>query len=225
MAANGQDTNSRELFEDLFQCGYIAMAEAVDSFDSTAESSFSTWYAYYFRREVYSLMGWRSVLDPVTGKYAIVRKDAISHADSLDAPLGDDPDGGTVGDLVADSADLYEEADSQIWHEQLRNRLSAALDLLPPEQSNTIRGHFFRGETISAMAQKGGVKREVVWNRECKGLRKIRKSKAMCELRPFIHTDDIYAAATKGNGVGTFRHTGMSSTERIVIAMDEGKEI
>ena len=220
VVASGRDTNSRELFDDLFQCGYIAMVAAVGSFDSAA-GAFSTWYAYYFRQEVYSLMGWRSRPDPKTGEYTTIRRDALSHAGSLNTPLGDEEDGVCLGDMVPDPDSLrgFEEAEERIWHEQLRTRLNAALDLLPPEQASTLRSRFFRGKTFDALADEKGVKREVVRNWECKGLRALRMSRDKKELRKFLHPDDIYSAGLRSTGLSAFLHSGTSSTERAALLL------
>lgn len=127
---SGKDTNAVELFDDLFQCGYLALASAAETFDTAAGGSFANWYGYYFRREVYSLMGWRNRTDPETGKPVTVALDALAHAGSLDAPLGDDPDGATLQDTIADPEDAYTHSDRQMYLDQLRTALDEAVGSL-----------------------------------------------------------------------------------------------
>lgn len=153
LAASGRDSNSREVFEDFFQCGYIAMAAAVDTFDSVDGGRFAHWYGLYYKQEVWSLMHWRSEKDPRTGKRITVSPDAMAHATSLDTPVGGDSTGGTLQDIVPDTVDQYEAAEHRIWLEQLHNALDAELNVLPDDQGEVIRRRFYDGQTYDAIAQ------------------------------------------------------------------------
>jgi len=221
---NGQDTNSRELFEDFFQCGYIAMIAAVETFDSAAGGSFSSWYSLYMRREVRNLMGWRSRPDPKTGESVTVISDAMAYASSLDAPIGDDLDGKTLEDTILDTEDQYEDADRRIFNEQLHNALDDALGTLPDEESTAIRGTYYDGLTLRKMAERDGVTLERVRQRQAKGLRHIRQGKMMKRLRSFACSDsDIYAAGLHNTGLSSFKYSGLSSTERAAFLLADGK--
>lgn len=224
IVANGQDTNSRELSEDFFQCGYIAMIAAVDTFDSTAEGSFSSWYSLYLRREIRSLMGWRSRQDPRTGESVTVISDAMAHASSLDAPIGDDLDGTTLQDTIPDTEDQYEDADRRVFNEQLHNALDDALGTLPDEESTAIRGTYYDGLTLRRMADRDGVTLERVRQRQTKGIRHIRQGKMMRKLRSFACSDsDIYAAGLHNTRLASFKYSGISSTERAAFLLADGK--
>lgn len=224
IVANGQDTNIRELSEDFFQCGYIAMIAAVETFDGAAGGSFSSWYSLYLRREIRSLMGWRSAQDPQTGESVTVISDAMSHASSLDAPIGDDVDGTTLRDTIPDTEDQYEDADRKIFNEQLHDVLDDALGALPDEESKAIRGSFYDGLTLREMAARENVSLDQVRKHQAKGLRHIRKGKIMKNLRSFICSNsDIYAAGLHNTGLSTFKYSGISSTERAAFLLADGK--
>ena len=127
------------------------MIAAVETFDGAAGGSFSSWYSLYMRREVRNLMGWRSRPDPKTGESVTVISDAMAHASSLDAPIGEESDGYTVQDTIPDTEDQYEDADRRIFNEQLHNALDDALGTLPDEESTAIRGTFYDGFTLRNM--------------------------------------------------------------------------
>lgn len=225
LAASGRDSNSREAFEEFFQCGYIAMVAAVDTFDSAGGGLFAHWYGLYYKQEVWSLMHWRSEKDPRTGKHVTISPDAMAHSTSLDTPVGNDSDGGTLQDIIPDTVDQYEAAEHRIWLEQLHNALEDELDALPEGQGEVIRRRFYDGQTYDAIAQDMSMPYNAVRPIESHGLRELRKPKVTKRLRPFIRVEDIRAAGMHGTGLYVYKQTGMSSTERVALEILDGKPV
>lgn len=223
----GVDTNRGELFEDFFYgCGWPALVAAVETFNPDAGGAFSTWYSYYFKREVYRLRGWRWRVDAKTGQGGTVELDAMGRAMSLNTPLSNDRDAGELQDIVADPADCYEDADRCIYLEQLHEALESALNTMPDELSDTLRRRFYDGQTLAEVSEDVHINPENVRMRESKALRCMRHPRVTRVLRPFLYPDeDIHAAGLHGTGLYVYINTGESSVERVVLAMEGGKEI
>lgn len=191
--------------DDLYQSGFLALVDAVDSYDPAAGCSFIGWLAMKLRTSFAEAGGYRS------RKQAL---DPLHRAGSLDAPLGDDEGGATLGDLQPDSAQGFEEAEERLWREQLHTSLERALNTLPEAEAGALRKRFYRGQTLEAIAAAEGVNKEAVRQRENKALRALRHPKTSRELRAFIEERTPYYG---GVGLSKFTATGSGQPERVVI--------
>ena len=82
-------------FEDLYNSGYIALVAAADTYDPTVGCSFIGWLSLNLKTAFAEAGGYRS------RKQAL---DPLHWAGSLDAPLGNDAEDGTVIDIQEDPA-------------------------------------------------------------------------------------------------------------------------
>ena len=189
--------------EDLYQSGYIALVAAVDSFDPEAGRSFIGWLALALKTAFAEAGGYRS------RKQAL---DPLHRAGSLDAPIGGDEDSGTLADLQADpgAAQDFQDAEDRLYLEQLHNALEKALDELPGRQGDTLRRRFYQNQSLREIAAAEGVYGETVRQWQEKGLRALRRQKA---LQQFVEERTPYYLRV---GVSEFQRTGESAVERIV---------
>lgn len=153
-------------FGDLYNAGYLALVAAVDSFDPAAGKSFLGWFGLALKTAFAEAGGYRS------RKQA---RDPLHHAQSLEAPVGDDDDSATMGDLVADLAAAleFERAEDRLYQAQLHTALERALEQLPPDWGNTVRRRFYQGQTVSAIAADVGVPADIVRAWQHKSLRRL----------------------------------------------------
>lgn len=153
-------------FGDLYNAGYIALVAAVDSFDPTAGKSFLGWLELTLRTAFAEAGGNRSRRQA---------RDPLHHAKSLEAPAGDDEDGATMGDLIADpmAALEFEWVEDQLYQAQLHAALEEALEQLPPDWRDTLKRRFYNGQTICAIAADAGVPTDMVRTWQHKGLRRL----------------------------------------------------
>ena len=162
--------------DDLIQAGFLAVCEAVERFEPDGEYKFLTYLDRPLRRAFSEAGGYRS------------RKqyhDPLHSCASLDTPLGDDPDGDTLGDLQADPVDVFEDADRRIWLEQLRDALESALDDLTPVQRETLRRRFYDGLTLKEIGEADGVSLDRVRQREKEALHVLRRRRRRYHLDEF----------------------------------------
>lgn len=195
--------------EDLYQSGFLALVDAVDSYDPAAGCSFIGWLAVKLRTSFAEAGGYRS------RKQAL---DPLHRAGSLDVPLGDDKDGATLGDLQPDPTQGFEEVEEQLWREQLHVALESALEAIPAPQADALRRKFWYGETLEAISAGAGVCLETIRQRQNKALRTLRHPRTSQELRAFIEERTSYYG---GVGLSRFNATGSGQPERLAI-MREG---
>lgn len=197
--------------DDLIQSGYLALCEAVGYFVPDGEYKFLTYLSKCLYTAFLEAEGRRSEKQV---------RDPLHKAMSLDVPLGDDPDGDTLGDIQADTVDQIEAAERRIWLEQLREAVSAALKDLPEDQRAVLHRRYWNGHTYRELASEAGVTPVEIHKRENKALRTLRMEKykngldAFEEERHRAYIDERTPWYMQV-GVAGFNSTGASAVERI----------
>ena len=131
--------------EDLTQAGFIAMLRAVDSYDPSRGTKFSTHLFQRLRAELSAATGYnskRSWFDP------------LQNAVSLDAPLTDDDDSDTFADLIPDPA-----AEAAIEGMDVRLGVAEVLAELPEEQRKAIRDRYWNDLQVDTRTHAAAMKR------------------------------------------------------------------
>ena len=171
--------------EDLLQSAWFALERAAGDYDPGSGCKFLTYYDKRLKTAFAEATGTRSEKQ---------KRDPLHTADSIDRPLDyGDPEGDTLGDLAADPVDQYEEVEERLYHEWLRDFLSAQLDKLPPEQAEPLRLQYWYGMTLNQIAEACGVKRDLVVQRKARGLRQLRRQREVLQLRQYINSrTDFY---------------------------------
>lgn len=196
-------------FDDLFQCGYIALCKAVETYQAEAGASFTGWMTNYLLTEFSIETGCRT---------AKQRKEPIAYALSLDAPLGGETEDLTLGDMVAAPDDPFEDTEADIYRAQLRAVVRDALECIPQREREALRLRFFEGKTLLEVGQEIGCGTE--WSRqlENKGLRKLRHCSATPALKECYYGDrNVY----RGTGFRAWKQTGCSIQERELIRKEQ----
>ena len=198
-------------FEDLYQSGYPALVDAVETYDPAA-GAFTTWLMYYLRKAFAEATGYRTQRG---------RNDPLNNSLSLDTPLSDDLDSDDLMTIIADPAGMkgIEMAEEAIYHQQLHDALEAALDAIPDQYSEVLRQRHYDGLSLAEIGESRGVSAEYVRRLEYKAIRYMRRPSIACHLRPFCDFD-FYC----GTGLSAFQHTGMSIQERYLVIEEERRE-
>lgn len=112
-------------------------------------------------------------------KIALLKTVSVRPA-SLDAPVGEDSDSATLGDLVGDENSIAPDAD--LGERNLRENLRAMVDSLEPREASIIKLRFgLDGEkelTLEEVGKKFKVTRERIRQLEYLALQKIRREMA-----------------------------------------------
>lgn len=211
MSALETQGNVRGLeFDDLLQTGFVAMMDAVQTFKPEC-GSFSTWFTYHIQNAFAAASGYKTKRS---------RSDPLNSAVSLDLPLSEDPDGGSLADLVPDSSatDSLEAVDDEIWHEQLHKTLEQLMGELPEKSNLVLRLRYYDNQSLAAVGDAFGVGPEMARQLERQALRELRKPCNARKLRPFLDFNPY-----SGTGLGAFRATGQSVQERYLIREENAR--
>lgn len=193
---------------DLIQSGYLAMVDAVQTFED-GNGSFISWLTYYLQNEFSALYGVRTER---------TKRDPLNGAASLDAPIGDE-DGMTIAETVVDpdGENGYQQIEDNDYIRALREALEKALADIPPKSAETIHRKWLDNQTRLEIAEDLGVSYNEIVRREKKGFSLLRRPQTIEKLREF----NPYSCT----GYQAWYRSGMSVQERFVIMNDNTKQI
>lgn len=202
--------------EDLEQCGYLALVDAVNAWTPDSGYRFTTFLNLHMKRQ------FRAALD---GGKRRTAKDLLNCCDSLDEPTEEDSESGTVGDFVpSDPEDpdgwfSTEEPDSRIFQGQLKQELHRCLDSMNQDRAEVLRKRYLDGNTLREVAGDIGKSYQRVQSMERSGLLELRREPYRQRLRPFAEYLDTLA--WRATGLASFQNIGASSVELAIEKADE----
>lgn len=169
--------------DDLYNCGYLAMTEAVKTYEP-GKGSFSTWLIYYVKTAFADATGYRT---------AKGRNDPIRSAISLSAPIGEDDDGGDLSELIADpfSSLPYAAIENRIMFEHIQKEIAAALMQIPAPLREVVQRHYIEQKTLTEVGMELGLPVNEVVNLEHKAIRAMRQPHIAKRLRPLYENFDF----------------------------------
>lgn len=163
-------------FDDLYQTGFLAMLEAVRTYDPEKRMKFISWLGVCLKAPFLAAVGYRT-------KHQ--QQDPLEASTSFDAPV-EGAEGLTVGDMVADPLDCIAAADRRIFNEQLHGALDEALDRLPQEQARAIRRRFYEGLSFAQAAELDHTTPDAVKRQEAAAMQQLRRKESARRLRAFL---------------------------------------
>ena len=207
-------------FEDLYNCGFIALRNALQNCSSENHAGFTTFYLLHLTGTIHTenhlKQGGRTEdgqrrYDPVIAANTV----------SLDAPIDesqDNPDTmyNRLGDVMAMASpvDAIERILDEVCNQQLHDILENLIDALPAQQQLVIRLKYYENRDCAAIAEMMNIKRGRVYSLEDRALIQLRKEGITAGLGQVLSDDVCYYT---GTGVRQFTATGSSSTERLAL--------
>lgn len=191
--------------EDIYQAGFFALLKAVEAYKPDEEIPLVGYLKYPFANEFNQLTGRR------TRKQCTLNS-ALSFESTKD---GDAP---ALLDSIADESaenDLENIIDKE-YTLSLRKALDQAIDSLSRNQVYIIRGQFFEDLTKDVLAERLKISRGRVQALQNEAFRALRKR---TELKPF--RDEIISRFAYKGSFGTWKNTGMSPQEQIILRLEE----
>lgn len=189
--------------EDLMQCGFLALHDAVEAFNPTQGYKLLAWMKYPLKRR------FNEACNLLT-----TRRDPLNDCTSLDNPLDDETDD-TVIDTVPDecAAEAFDGAENRLFNDQLHNALKISMHDLSERKAEVLRRRYWNRDKLEAIAADMGVSRETVRTDENNALRRIRRGKYIHMLRPFM--DELRSVyAWRCTGFQSWKENRASSVER-----------
>lgn len=139
---------------------------------------------------------------------------------SLDAPLNyQNSDGSrpSLADLIPSETDDATVSEDLLAENEIRNILWEEVEELPEVECKIIKGVYWDNLHLADLGQMLGITPQEVSSRKYKALYRLRKSRRRNLLYSCM---EIYSAGLKGTGLGSFRNTGTSATERAALRLD-----
>ena len=176
-AANGR---GGVVLDDLVQCAFIALLDAVQTWRPDSGASFIGWYSLKLKAAFTEATGQRTER---------TRQDPLDRALSLDMPLldGNLAEDLTLADVIEDPRSEEEiEAVAELDYQQRRKQaLAKALDGLTEDQRRAVVLRHCHGLTVDQTADRMGTTRATARAAEQKGLRLLRHPQNR-ELRQYV---------------------------------------
>ena len=181
--------------DDLLQAGFLGLVRAASTWNPD-RGSWSTWASFYIRNAMKHALGLRR------GQLRTV---------SLDAPVSDEPDAATLGDLIADDnlPPVPEAVERTAISEAIREAVAAIGD---ERARGAVECVYLRGMSYSAAAEQLGIPASGIGGRLCKGLAALARDR---KLRAAILDEETLFCRYKG--VQAFMSDLTSTTEAAVI--------
>lgn len=192
-------------YSDLYNSGYFALVDAVEHYDPAQGMQFIGWFAFHLKTAFAEAGGWR-------GR----KQNPLNNSTSMDKPVGEEDDGGTVGDFIPDpsAAQAFQDVEEQLYQEQLHAALERALGTLEADEEAVIRARYYQGRTLEEIGPQA---RKL----ESRAFVKLRRPQVRRELEQFIEQRTPYFLRV---GVQTFQNTGESAVERILFMREQMRE-
>ena len=135
---------------------------------------------------------------------------------SLDSYTGDEEDT-PLSDMIPGHEDVEGSVLDEIQQEELKAVIWSLVDSLPGQQPEVIRMRYQEGKTLKETGEQIGKSLNYARQLEQAGMRELRKPHIAWKLRPFLYDDVIRNEGMHGIGVGTFKRTWTSATERVAL--------
>lgn len=165
------DGNTRGVtVDDLKQTAFLGMVQAVGYFDPGKEFKFSTYWDRCVRYEFNRLLG----------MHTTSKRDALNESSSLDAPLTDEKDANTLGDILPDPVDVFEiyaETDERMSRSEI---LKKSMEKLSADQQRALQLIFYKKMTKKQAAATMGITQGALDNLEHTAIFALRRSLRGC---------------------------------------------
>ncbi len=169
--------------DDLAQSGYFALVEAVKAYRPESGYRFTTFLNFHLKLQ------FQAALDGGRRRNA---QDMLNYCGSLDEPAGENEDGNIL-DCILDpgSEFLYEEIDSRITKEGLRDEMESCLNAIKPARAEALRFIFYDQNTLQEAGERIGRTRERIRQLRNLGLADLRKPGVLKRLRRYRENPDV----------------------------------
>ncbi|MEE1280968.1 MAG: sigma-70 family RNA polymerase sigma factor [Acutalibacteraceae bacterium] len=159
-------------FDDILQCGYFAMVNAVNAYSPEKDLKFNTYLEFQVMNAIQLTIdrGQRKGMNtPRLQEYSYNRTVSNSEGEEVE-----------IIDLMPDkqSPKIYEGAELT----DLQERVWQAVAELPEKLREIITGYYFNGENLSTQAERLGVSVQTVTQRKRQGLRLLERNRALKQL-------------------------------------------
>lgn len=207
-------------YDDLYNCGFLALHDAVNHYDLGKGGRFSFFYLFYLTGAIYRENGlakggcnpdgsrrFDPLIDRGTARIDAQTDDSGEKPGTLAEVLSSD----AVGHATMDSIDA---ADERIFFTQLHDTLEALIAKLSAQEQFVIRQRFYIEKTRKRIAQELCISMDAARTLEDRALANLRNFGRSEGLEQYL---DLRTSFYSGTGLSSFREKRSSSTELLAI--------
>lgn len=198
-------------FEDLYNSGYLALADAVERYER--DGSFISLFVLCLKTSFAEASGSRNercMHDPLKQMDTRSIYEPIPGVDDL-----------TLADTIP-ANDALEAVEARIYNEQLHMALDRALDTLQLPQRTIVSEHYYSDKDFNAIAIDISLSVDEIRRLNQDALRRLRKHEITGTLIPYIEERTNYYQKV---GVSEYQRTGSSAVEKMLIHRERMLEI
>ena len=206
-------TRAGVTWEDVEQCFFLAVANAVQVYEPERSALFTSLLGYTVKTVFFELIGYRTER---------TRRDPLARSCSLNEPVtGEDGSKTPRGELTPDHAaeQALDDVEQRICNEQLHNTLEQCLDTLNERAAAVIRARYYDGQTSAQAGERLGLSAQQARALEQAGMHKLRTGMNRSRLERF-RNELIETRAYHGTGFSAWKHGG-SVQERTAIYLED----
>ena len=200
--------------DDIRQEAYFAFLDTVKYYDASSGYQFLTFATFPMKNRFNQLCGLRTRAQQLL---------PLNRCVSLSAPIQIEDDL-TLEDMILDPAaeKSYQDAEENIYIEQLHNVLESCLNEIPSLQAQAVKARFYDGMSLNEVGERIGrtapAARDIIGN----GLRSLRRGSSIARLKPW--QEDIISSCALRSSFQFWKNSGMSSTEYAVLKKEKFEE-
>jgi len=207
-------------YDDLFDCGFIALHDAVEHYDLERASRFSTFYLFYLTGAIFRENGLDKGGHNADGTR---RFDPSVDTGTVRIDAGTDESGempGTLADVLSSDSvdsvnmDSIAAAENAIYYEQLHEALEVIIAMLPPDERHMIRQRYYARKARKSIARELCISPCAAANLENHALVTLRRMGRSVQLEQYLDSQTNFYA---GHSLRRFKETQERSVERIVV--------
>ena len=163
--------------DDLTQSGFLAVVGAVKDYKPETGYRFTTFLKLHLKQQFYAALH---------GGRRRTTEDMLNCCDSLDKPVGKNEDGNLLDCILdPDSQFLYEDIDSHILKEELREEMEGCLNSIKPARAEVLRLIFYDGTTLQEAGNRTGRTKERIRQIRNLGLKDLTEPKMLSRLQRY----------------------------------------
>lgn len=191
--------------EDLTQCGYFALRDAVQAFDPE-RGSFLNLLTLYLKTEFAKAIGCRTTAQT---------KEPLFHALRLDAPVMVGDDGTkTYGDMIPVEEEGFERVEESMYRAHVSEVVKDALCALPSRYREIMQAHFLQGKSYRTIADEMCISKARCGQLVGDALKKLRRGKDAETMAKLLWGERNFYAHT---GLTAYKESGSSVQEHSLL--------
>lgn len=194
--------------DDLTQCGYYAVLDAVKYYSPSAGYKFTTYLNTTLKKAFREAMGIRTS-----------KRDPSNTADSLDRCCSEEDETPLI-DLIDSHDSSIVQVEESVYNQELRQELTKVLQALPEVERGVLTLRFFFGISYIEQARNKGVSYQSIEQYGAAALDRIRRNtKQMRALAEFLPDYDF--DPYRSTGMTAWNSSGQSIQEKYLSINDD----